>query len=50
MAAYLRHPYLLNFHHQNIFCHICEMLSDGFEPIKKKESSPKFNIVDHINI
>ena len=35
---------------ENIFCHICEMLSDGFEPIKEKNSTPKFNIVDHISI
>lgn len=35
---------------ENIFCHICEMLSDGFEPIKEKDSTPKFNIIDHISI
>lgn len=35
---------------ENIFCHICEMLSDGFKPIEKKGGTPKFNIVDHINI
>lgn len=42
--------HIVNKTNENIFCHICEMLSDGFEPIKKKKSSPKFNIVDHINI
>ena len=42
--------HIVNKTNDNIFCHICEMLSDGFEPIKKNESSPKFNIVDHINI
>ena len=42
--------HIVNKTNENIFCHICEMLSDGFEPIKNKNSTPKFNIVDHISI
>lgn len=42
--------YIVKKTNENIFCHICEMLSDGFEPIKEKNSTPKFNIVDHISI
>jgi len=44
--------YLIKNTNENIFCHICEMLSDGFDSFNKKDETniSNFIIVDHIQL